>query len=97
MRHINNCKNNLNSNKNKLNGKKKSFFKPMPNLNETLLICWVEFGNKTQLQSKAITPFNIFVLDVILANSPLYYIFFLYLLLQKFQKKKINNYYQFNV
>ena len=49
MRHINNCKNNLNSNKNKLNGKKKRFFKPMPNLNETLLICWVEFGNKTQL------------------------------------------------
>ena len=49
MGHINNCKNKLNSNKNKLNGKKKKFFKPMPNLSETLLIYWVEFGNKTQL------------------------------------------------
>ena len=90
MRHINNCKNNLNSNKNKLNGKKKKFFKPMPNLNETLLICWVEFGNKTQLQPKAITPFNIFVLDVNFGKFVIVLHFFLISSIAKIPKKKKN-------
>ena len=78
--------------------KKKWHFKPMPNLSETLFLCWVEFGNKTQLQPKAITPFNIFVLDVNFGKFIIVLHFLLISSIAKIpKKKKINNYHQFNV